>query len=469
MYPAVQSPGISGPITSAANRALVPWLALAVVLGAVVGLLVSVTGGTALSVIAAASALLLAVSVVLRDMRTGLYLILLALPLETAGRLITEPVVVTAYQLALLFALAVWGIKTLREEDLPRFEFSTLHLGVVLLVVGAAWSLPLSLAPSETLLAVIRLLFLTLFFVLFATHVDDERTMSRVLAVFVITAVASAVLALLQYRFPELNTGVVRVVGIGDAKIPRVSAFFEDPNYLAGMLSLALVVALARIVHARSVTHAVPWVVAIGVTGVGLFLTLSRTGLVAIAVGILACVATAPRARRAVLVAVLAAVVAAAVLYAPGTIVERVASISDIEGDASVATRYYMYGSTIEMIGDYWVFGTGLAAYDQAYPDYMRAGALPRITRPHQIPLSLPAETGVVGLLAELVIVLGVFGMVVRRRRRSWSPWESAAVVGLLTLLVQTLFQYYLYFEYLWLFLALTVAADRLARTTEEV
>jgi O-antigen ligase len=128
-----------------------------------------------------------------------------------------------------------------------------------------------------------------------------------------------------------------------------------------------------------------------------------------------------------------------------------------------------MYGSTIEMIGDYWVFGTGLAAYDQAYPDYMRAGALPRITRPHQIPLSLPAETGVVGLLAELVIVLGVFGMVVRRRRRSWSPWESAAVVGLLTLLVQTLFQYYLYFEYLWLFLALTVAADRLARTTEEV
>jgi len=196
--------------------------------------------------------------------------------------------------------------------------------------------------------------------------------------------------------------------------------------------------------------------------------TLSRTGMVALALGVVMCVLTAPRARRPGFVALLLVVAIVAFSFAPGVFVERIKSTTDVEGDSSIATRYHMYGSTVEMIGDYWVFGTGLAAYDQAYPAYMRSGAL-AITRPHQIPLALPAETGVVGLLAELVIVLSVVGILVRRRGRAWTPWESVAIAGVLTLLVQTLFQYYLYFEYLWLFLALTVVADRLARTTEEV
>jgi O-antigen ligase len=128
-----------------------------------------------------------------------------------------------------------------------------------------------------------------------------------------------------------------------------------------------------------------------------------------------------------------------------------------------------MAQSTVEMIGDYWVFGTGLEAYDEAYPIYRRLGGRKDILEPHQLPLALPAEMGVLGLIAEVVIVLGVGIEMFTRRVRGFDAWESVALAGLVALLVQSLFQYYLYFEYLWVFLALTVAASRLSRSVKEV
>ncbi len=85
--------------------------------------------------------------------------------------------------------------------------------------------------------------------------------------------------------------------------------------------------------------------------------------------------------------------------------------------DASSRTRLLMYVSSAEMIRDHPVFGVGLEAYQKVYPRYRKADALERIAHPHQVPFAFVAETGVMGLLAQ--IALGIAAIVSFLRRRS--------------------------------------------------
>ena len=446
-----------------------PWLAAALVLGSLGGMLVPRTDGRIVSLVFGGIVALAVVVLVMRDTRYGLYVMLLALPLDLAGRILTDPVTLTVYHVTLLLALLSWAVRVARLGPDPSAELTLVHLGALLLIAASVWSLPFSLDRSATLVAIVRLTFLVAFFMVFTRHMRDERTMDRVLGLVVGTAAASAVLAVAQYFIPGLRIGQVATLGVGSAVIVRPSAFFTDPNYLAALLSVAIVAAFARAAHARTITRAAPWLIGAAVSSTGLVVTLSRTGWVGVGVGLVVALAFAPARRRSrLLLGLLGAVVAVAAL-SPEWATSRLDSITNPTADGSTATRWLMYGSTIEMIEDYWLFGTGLDAYDEAYPAYRKPGAMRDIFKPHQLPLALPAEMGILGLLAELLIVGGVVVEVVRHRHRGWNPWEGAGLAGLVALLVQSLFQYYLYFEYLWLFLALTVAATRLARSAEEV
>jgi len=446
------------------------WLAVAVLLGAAAGLVVLRVGaavGPTLLAVAAASLLALAI---MRDTRLGLYAMLIAIPLDVVGRIITEPVVITAYHITLLVTMASWILaRYLDRPGSPRIEWSIVHVGVLALLAAAVWSLPFSLDRTSTIIATIRLLFIAAFFFVSAAHMRDERTTERVLAVVVVTGALSACVALVQFARPEFSVGNPHMLGTGMDVINRPAGLFHDPNYLAAFLSLSVVGAVARAVHARRLVGALPWLAGALISAAGLAVTLSRTGLVGVAVGLLACILMAPRGRRSALLLALLVGAVLVVSISPGLLVERAASISDVSGDASLSTRYLMIGSTVEMIQDYWVFGTGLKAYEKAYPAYRQLGSMTQILQPHELPLALPAEMGVMGLMAEVLIVAGFVAEVAGRRHRGWNAWESAGVAGVLAILVQSLFQYYLFFEYLWLFLALTVAAARFTSAAEEV
>ncbi len=108
---------------------------------------------------------------------------------------------------------------------------------------------------------------------------------------------------------------------------------------------------------------------AAGVIGLGVIATLSRTGLVGVAVGVLVLIVTAPRKRVLALGAAALAIVLVAALSSPAAIVERVRSIGEVSTDQSNATRVYMVPATYQMARDNWVFGTGLGGFRYAYPD----------------------------------------------------------------------------------------------------
>ncbi len=448
--------------------AAAPWLLTAVVAGAAGGVIalqgVRVSG---LALAAVVAACLVAVAVKRLDI--GLILLLFTLPLDVYGRVLTEPIAVTVFQLMLVLTLGAWALKVV-GEGASWFRLSAVDVGIGALVLAGVWSLPNSLAPSATVTAIVRVAFLWAFCLMYCNAVRDAAELRRVLGFLVGTGGAIGLLALAQYFVPGFDFGSthdVRGLG-GTVALTRAGGFFEDPNYLAGFLSVTFIAAFAMLVHARGRRAALGWGVGLGVTGLALLVTFSRTGWVGAALGCVAIALTAPRRRRVWLIAGGLAVAVAAVALAPEQIVSRTRSIGDIERDMSVATRYYMFYSTIEMIEDDWVYGTGLGAYDRAYPEYRKPGTRLAILKPHQLPLALWAEMGIAGLLAQVALIAALIVLFARRGHAGWTGPEAAALAGLLTLLVQTLFQYYLYFEYVWLFLALAVLATRLGRTEKE-
>ena len=443
------------------------WVAGAVALGAAVGLLVG-RGTLAPLTVALAVGLIALAALSFRRLEFGLIALLFTLPLDTYGRLIETPVTVTVFHVVLLICLAAWVRKIVTEPGWVRFSW--LDAAAAALVGAGLWSLPHSLAPSTTLVSVIRLAFLWAFAALYASGIRDSRTLRRVLGWLVGTGVLLSLMGIAQFYLPDLGIGWIRDVlrAGGAVSFSRIGAFFYDPNYLAGLLSAIVAVSLSLLVHAHRRRAALLWGGAAALTGLVLVLTYSRGGWVGAAAGILVAVVTAPSRRRAWLVSGLVVVAIAIAIAAPDLIVSRVQSITNVETDVSVATRYYMNVSMGEMIADRPVFGTGLGAFDQTYPYFRRPGTSLDIIKPHQVPLAFIAETGIAGVLAELTLLGGLVALYWRRRPDGWGALEAAVLVGTVTLLVGTLFEYYLYFEYVWLFLGLSVVATRLARTQKE-
>ncbi len=442
------------------------WLFAAAVAGVVAGTVVS--GGVdvtrALLAIAGGALALL----VLWRYQFGIVLMLLVMPLDIYGRIIPSPVTVTAFHVTLLLTLAAFGLHVLRTGE--RVRFSVIDLAMGALVLAALISLPDSLNQGATALGAIRLFFLWLFVLLWANMLKTRALADRATALLVATGVGTALLALAQYFVPGFEFGSMRMVHRDGQTLVRAGALFWDPNYMAAFLSITFLVALALVIHARTWRATAVWTAASGILAAGVIVTFSRTGWVGVVAGVVVLLLTAPARRRIPLLLVMVAIGTTMFSVNPGLIMDRVSSIGAVESDKSIATRYHMLSSSAEMIRDNWALGTGLAAYEYAYPEYRRLGTLPFITRPHQLPLAIWAEMGVAGLIAEILLIAGLAAIFWRQRPRGWTAMEAFTAASLVSIvLVQSWFQYYLYFEYMWLIVAFAVVANRLARADEEV
>jgi len=444
------------------------WAVGAAAVGAGVGLLVVDRGLLGLGYLLVVLGLVAWAYAVVRSPIASLAVALASLAFDVTGRIIQEPIPFTVYQVALLVALLSYALAVMfRRTPLPRLSF--VDAGMFMLVLAGAWSLPFSAAPSATIIGTIRLLFVWAFVLLIENVPQSRRDMRMLLGVLALVSAAHALLGVAQAAMPGLGIGNVHVQGPPTDLVRRPSGFFDDPNYYAGMLSAGFIAAGALTTYARRWSTAIFWAAVAAVCGAGILVTFSRTAWVAVAVGLVVLALTAPPHLRKWLVGAGIACVIALFLYAPGPIIDRLTSSADVSGDRSVATRVYMAESMVEMIRENPVWGTGLAAFERVYPYYRKTGADRTIARPHQVPMGVIAEMGIAGLLALVVLVVGLgWTYLAPGRRRLWMG-ESAALAGLACMFVQSLLQYYLYFEYLWLFVGLSVVAVRLGRTQEEL
>jgi O-antigen ligase len=267
--------------------------------------------------------------------------------------------------------------------------------------------------------------------------------------------------------------------GAAPAEATRLAGGIGDPNDLAALLVPALALsafALTAFRHLRLVLAGCSAVLALA-----LFLTQSRGGLVALAVGCLAALLLAGPKRPhalAVVLTVSALGVSYYMLVAPPGSVQRITNATSGGGTG----RVDLWSVASEVAADHPISGVGIGNFPVIEPAYAAGTTnLPGVEHVvddpkvvHNTYLEVLAELGSIGLLIFAALVAGALVLAFRAFRAFARSGDGememltrGLIVGLIGMLTAFIFISGEYQKHLWLLLGLAVATYAVAERRE--
>jgi hypothetical protein len=392
--------------------------------------------------------------------QASLILVAASPALDSFGILATEPQALTVFQVVLVASLIGMVYRVARRRESPWQRLTVWDIGILVFLAAAVASVPLSHDFSRSLIGAIEIAALVGMYALLSRSGPPEEAATRLGATVVFVGTVSALVAIGQAVVPRFPVPLLENHPTGSALFPaRVSGFFANPNSLAVLLVLATVIATGRVLRSPTVRGRFAWAAAGLVCSLGVALTFSREGFIGLLVGLVAVIVFAsPNARTtAVSIAVLLAL-AAGVSTLPG-LDERAHSILNFRSDPSAMDRVYLSGVSLDMFRDHPVVGVGISAFMSTYPQYKdpRVTISP-VTDGHQMPFSIPAETGVLGLVAELIMVGFLLYLLPKARVLARSGVDVSGVAAACAFFAMSLFNVFYYAEYFWITLALVAS-----------
>ncbi len=358
-------------------------------------------------------AAIIAGSILLRPL-WGVYAALLAVPLEIlevrvggdAGLSPSEAVLLLAGGMALVQGLS--GDRSFR----PHFAHLALGLLIVVMAVGL-------IVAEDRFLVVKAVIMWTAFLALSilvasASAKDADR-------VLIALAVAGGIAGLIAI----VTTGEQELVFGGTVANNRAQATFEHSNVLAFFLLLSIPPALA-LASRGAARLRIPMLVSAGLALAGLLLTLSRGAIVGLGLALLVLLAWRPYRRTAVVLLAVIAAFAVTNFEALSsadqlTVVgDRLSTLTN-PGVIGTDPRFGIWASTPAIILDHPLIGVGTSNFGEVAPGYGLSGiaGISYLDHPHNILLTIAAETGFVGLAFALVFAfaVGSAGVVALRER----------------------------------------------------
>lgn len=316
----------------------------------------------------------------------------------------------------LMAGAGFWLLWTLAGECQGRW--SPVHLLVLSYWGVALLATVLSPVPRAAVVGFGKLSLYLLFFALAERVMRNERWRSRLLTVYLLTALGVSVEAIRQWMF-----GVEPLATWTDpestlANVTRVYSFLGNPNLLAGYLLPSVPLSAAAIAVWRGALPKLLAVVMLGLNTASLILTFSRGGWLGLAaativgVGLLGFwyLPQLPYWWRPwglpLLLGLLEATFVGLIVSVPA-LRERVGSIFVARADSSNNFRINVWMAVQAMIRDHpWLgIGPGNVAFNQIYPLYqvnVRFTALGA----YSIFLELLVEVGVIGFSTFLWLLL---------------------------------------------------------------
>jgi O-antigen ligase len=262
----------------------------------------------------------------------------------------------------------------------------------------------------------------------------------------------------------------------------RVAGPIGDPNFYALILLVTVPLGLALLRTELPGLLRFGVVAAVAGTAATVLLTYSRGGALVLGLGCLVCLARWHM--RGLHVAVVAVALGASMVIVPnsvwgrlGTVLRPFQDTGEVGQviDTSVELRLGAQRVALEMFLDNPFIGVGAGNYPPLYPAYSQQLGVTAVASdfdPHNLYLQVLAETGAVGLVAFLPAVFGPLLALERTRRAARSStlvapeWHELAFgteVALACYLLSSTMLHGSYPRYLWMLLALAVAARRLA------
>lgn len=326
---------------------------------------------------------------------------------------------------------------------------------------------PFALRESVAAILLVFAYFLT--YGVISTRLREEREVFVFLWVLLISATLVSLKGINQYlyEFSALSQQIA-ASGLPINLEGRVFSTFIGPNGLAGFLLLSLPISLSLAQVAKtSGVRLFSWICA-GFLLVALLLTFSRASLViTVFLLFLLVVFSPPGKRRGIAVGLLGlAVVALAlvgVLYSVrGGSIDFFRPLFTLE--SSFTSRQGFWETSLRIARAFPVRGSGIGTFASIYPRFQRSGAYSQ--HAHNSYLEMFAETGLIGGLLFLAIVVLVLYAVVRALRTSQSKDHkyviTALLLGGLGFLLHNLVDFDWYIPatalYFWAFCGLAVA-----------
>jgi O-antigen ligase len=379
--------------------------------------------------------------------------------------------------LLLVFSLAARRLIGAERHTLPR---ETVLLAA--LVVASVASLGLAYDRARAGVELVELIEVALFAVVAVMLIDDARWLRRALWSVVGAAGILGALATFQ-QFAGLHD--YEFFGFSDVEQgDRLLARSEgpiDPNFFGQTMVAGAALALyVGLVSRRLAVRALAFSASLACLG-GVYFSHSRGALLAVVVAG-AVVAVLRRVPIWIPVAGAAALAAVVFMVLPAEARERLLDVvrpgqSGIAhaSDESVAGRFAENLAAAAMYRDHPLVGVGPGNYAAVYHDYAQAVGLDEAAQEgvdraaHNLFLEALAELGTVGGLAFLAVVAAAFLGAWRARVRL--PGRDAllgegVLVALTGFFTASLFLHSAYQHYLWLMIALGLAAGRIARRT---
>ena len=437
------------------------WASVLALLAAALGVLAGIN--PALAIVSAFA--LAFVVIAFTSLATGvvLFTVLTFFELLPSGGAFTKLV-------GLLLALA-WIAKLSTNKD-AKVDFPTQHSGIfavlILFLTWASLSYSWSEQPSEAVTAVSRLALNAVLFLIVYTAIRTPRDVIWVLGAFVLGSVVAIVYGLVSGADPS---------SFGDSA--RLSSQAENPNELAATLVAGFVLALGLMfVAKRSPLLRLTAGFASGFLLFGIVLTVSRAGLVSLAVAGIAAIIFAGRWRRKVVVFA-SACVAVTVFYfvalAPPAAREHITAANGGTGREDIWKVGWrmVEANPIEGVGA-GNFHTSSIHYLLVQPGLIRRGDFIADTQKvaHNVYLQTWAELGIVGLALLLILIVAVLRTGLRAIRAfenlgdlTMEILARAQLVAVVGLLASLFFGSDEYKKQLWLLLAMLPTMLAVARS----
>jgi len=220
-----------------------------------------------------------------------------------------------------------------------------------------------------------------------------------------------------------------------DRIVPRIAGPLEGPNQLAGWLDLVTPLLVARALFGKP---AWPFAALATLAGTTDLLTLSRSGVVGIVVGLTVIVLFAARARlaRRLLYAIPLAVVpliavAAILTFADagaGDLAARFETSSEQNVENGLASRPVLWRAGLQMFASDPGLGVGAGNYELLTP---LAGLVGVRTHANSLYVQSLAETGVLGFAAVIWTLVAAIATMLRNARGPLLAGIGAGTIGL--------------------------------------
>jgi putative inorganic carbon (hco3(-)) transporter len=257
-----------------------------------------------------------------------------------------------------------------------------------------------------------------------------------------VMAVVFSAIGFYQYDTRDIFQNPKVIYANAYAPYFRVNSVFWDPSVYGRFLVIAMVPSLVLIVRGRSPRLALAAAAAVVVTWFGLLISFSQSSFAALLVVVLALAFVAWR-WRALVAVVLAIAVLAGISVAQPQIRRSIQHHTTGGLNNATSGRFSLVANGIRIAAHHPVLGVGVGGFKRAYADRVHLkGKDPKKAASHNTPVTVAAETGLVGL--------GLFAwLLVATLRQAWRRRGQTALVaglGIAAILVHSLF-YNAFFE----------------------